>query len=258
MRELDLKVVAQWVNENIGEFHQKKIRALKNLTLRKLLKKKNPYLFRVKNITLAQELIEELVDAYLSSSEEKMFGDFLENLAIFVASQTCDGWKSSAQGIDLEFENEGVRYLVSIKSGVNWGNSSQHKQLERDFNNALRVVRQSNQTINVDAVLGICYGSARTSRVRNYLKVVGQSFWYFISGNKDLYTDIIEPLGYRAKEHNNAYLEQKNRILNELVRDFLNNYYKDGEIDWRSIVELNCGNLTSKREAEQVQESEEN
>lgn len=62
MRELDLKVVAQWVNENIGEFHQKKIRALKNLTLRKLLKKKNPYLFRVKNITLAQELIEELVD----------------------------------------------------------------------------------------------------------------------------------------------------------------------------------------------------
>ena len=28
-------------------------------------------------------------------------------------------------GIDLEFDKDGVRYIVTIKSGPNWGNSSQ-------------------------------------------------------------------------------------------------------------------------------------
>ncbi|MCP4361921.1 MAG: hypothetical protein GY796_28245, partial [Chloroflexi bacterium] len=45
----------------------------------------------------------------------------------------------------------------------------------------------------------------RTSYLRGYLKVVGQNFWYLISENKDLYTDIIEPIGYRAKQHNEAF-----------------------------------------------------
>jgi len=45
-------------------------------------------LFRAKNILTAGELMEGLRDAFLSSSEEKLFGDFLEDLAVFVAKQT--------------------------------------------------------------------------------------------------------------------------------------------------------------------------
>jgi len=39
----------------------------------------------------------------------------------------------------------------------------------------------------------------------DYLKKCGQSFWAFISGDDDLYTTIIEPLGHRAKERNEAF-----------------------------------------------------
>jgi hypothetical protein len=87
MKPLNLDEVCNYVNENIDAFHRRRIKITGTLTLRKLISK-NPYLFRAKNITRASELIEGTLGAFLSSSEEKLFGDFLEGLAIFVSSQT--------------------------------------------------------------------------------------------------------------------------------------------------------------------------
>ena len=117
-----------------------------------------------------------LLDAFLSSSEEKLFGDFLESLAVIVAGETCNGRKSSAQGVDLEFESNGVHYIVSIKSVPNWGNSSQHGKLEQDLKTAVARLKQSKHELNVQPVLGICYGKTRTGYLRGYLEVVGAEF----------------------------------------------------------------------------------
>lgn len=243
MKPLSLDEVREFVNANIVTFHEKKLKSLENLSLETLLKKKNPYLFRAKNVTVASELIEEILDAFLSSSEEKLFGDFLEDLAVFVNMRTCDGHKSSALGVDLEFKNSEIHYIVSIKSGPNWGNSSQQRRQEDDFKDAVKRLKQSQHTLNVQAVLGICYGKTRTSYLRGYLKVVGQNFWYFISGNKDLYTDIIEPIGYRAKEHNEIFLQGKGRLVNLFTQQFLDEYTDYGNINWAQLVALNSGNL---------------
>ena len=70
MNPLDLGQVREYVNENVVDFHQWRIRLLENLKLKDLLKK-NPYLFRAKNITKSQDLVEGLLDARLSSSEER-------------------------------------------------------------------------------------------------------------------------------------------------------------------------------------------
>ena len=88
----------------------------------------------------------------------KFFGDFLEDLAIFIASQTCSGHKSTAPGVDLEFENKGIYYIVSVKSGPSWGNSSQQSKLAEDLQKAVVRVKQSQHGANVQPVLGICYG----------------------------------------------------------------------------------------------------
>ena len=79
MKTIDLDKVKQFVNENIIDFHNKRIKSLEELKLIKLLKK-NPYLFKAKNINTASELISSLLEAFLSSSEEKLFGDFLSEL----------------------------------------------------------------------------------------------------------------------------------------------------------------------------------
>lgn len=83
MENINFLDVCEFVNENIVDFHQRRISSLENLSLQTLLKK-NPYLFKAKNITTANELITGLLDAFLSSSEEKLFGDFLEELAVFL------------------------------------------------------------------------------------------------------------------------------------------------------------------------------
>lgn len=243
MNPLDLDQVREYVNGHIVDFHQWRLRLLENLKLRDLLKK-NPYLFKAKNITRAQDLVEGLLDARLSSSEERLFGDFLEDLAVFIVGQTCRGHKSTAQGVDLEFVDAGVHYVVSVKSGPNWGNSSQHKKLAQDLRDALIRVKQSRVAARVEPVLGICYGKTRTKYTKaGYLKIVGQNFWYLISESRDLYIDIIEPIGYRAKAHNDAFFKRKDGIVNSFTNQFFQEFCDGtGAIDWVKLVEFNSGN----------------
>lgn len=242
MNPLNLDEVNEYVNAHIDTFHQDRLRKVSDITLKEVIDK-NPYLLRAKNVTKASELVEGALTAKLSSSEEELFGQFLETLAIFVAEKTTGGHKSGATGIDLEFDNEGWHYFVSIKSGTSWGNGSQQDKQEADFGTALKVYKQrKGQKTQADAIMGICYGKTRTNRVRGALKLVGQNFWTFISGNKDLYKDIIEPIGYKAKEHNENYDKALGIVTNKLTQAFLDEYTIEGEIDWGSLIEAVCGN----------------
>ena len=242
MEPLAPDAVRKYVNENIGVFHQGRIDSLNSLNMKRVLRK-NPYLFRAKNILTASQMVDGTMEAFLSSSEEERFGTFLEGLAVFVAEQTSGGHKSAVAGVDLEFANEGVHYIVSIKSGPNWGNAAQQNQLERELRDAVTRYQQRRRGANVQSVLGICYGKVRTSYLRGYLKLVGQNFWYFISEDKNLYTDIVEPIGYRAKEHNDEYERRKAEVANRMTKDFVDEYcHPSGAIDWDKLVHAACGN----------------
>lgn len=238
-----------YVNVNIQNFHNRRLDRLAQLTLRHLIQK-NPYLFRAKNVTKASDLIDQTMNAFLSSSEEKIFGDFLEGLALFIAQKTTvDAHKSTTSGLDIEFTMNGIYYVVSVKSGPNWGNSSQHRKLKDDFMSAQIRLRQSQIRINVVPILGICYGKAKSVWTDSgYLKLVGQNFWTLISGDRDFYTRIIEPVGYRAKEHNDQYILEKDRIANKLTKSFIDRFcLENGEIDWGKLVIANSGNYDLDR-----------
>ena len=116
MSQIVLEVARKFVKRNIGLFHDQRLESLKSLKLSKILQRKNPYLFKSKNILTSEILIKTLLDAHLSSQEETIFGDFLEKLAIFIAQNVFEGKKSSAEGIDLEFDREDeyeVKYCES-------------------------------------------------------------------------------------------------------------------------------------------------
>ncbi|GAB4487731.1 MAG: hypothetical protein Fur0016_01200 [Anaerolineales bacterium] len=85
-----------YVSQHIGEFHVRRLENLQSLKLEAILRRKNPYLFKAKNILTGAELVKTLLDAHLSSQEDAIFGEFLEGLAIFVSEQTCGGRKSAA------------------------------------------------------------------------------------------------------------------------------------------------------------------
>ena len=121
MNPIDLNDVVKYVENNISTFHEKRILSLDTLSLGKVLKRKNPYLFKAKHVLTAEEIVKGLLDAHISSNEETIFGDWLEGLAIFINDKVYGGWKSGIQGIDLEFNHKSNRYIVNIKSGPNWG-----------------------------------------------------------------------------------------------------------------------------------------
>ncbi|MCL4822724.1 MAG: cytosolic protein, partial [Anaerolineales bacterium] len=206
-----------------------------------VLNKKNPYLFKAKNINDAHDLVKLLLDAHLSSQEETIFGEFLEKLAIFVCGRVFDGRKSSAERIDLEFMRDDALYIVSVKSGPNWGNSGQVKRMVENFRQAKRILRSSNTKANIQAINGCCYGRDNKPDKGDYLKLCGQEFWRFISDSDRLFVEIIEPLDYQAKERTKEFLVEYSRNLNLFTQEFMDVFCIDGRIDWDKLVRFNSG-----------------
>ncbi len=239
---LNRKQLEQFVEQQLQAFHQRRLESLQSLNLRQILKRKNPYLFRAKNITTAHDLVKAILDAHLSSQEETLFGHVLEEIAVYVAGEVYGGKKSSAEGIDIEIQKDGVLYIVSVKSGPNWGNSSQIARMRNNFKQAARRLRQSRSVRNVIAVNGCCYGRDNRPDKGDYLKLCGQRFWEFVSGDPNLYVDLIQPIGRQAKQKNENFVKAYGGVLNKLERDFLADFVDaQGHISWDKLLQFNSG-----------------
>ncbi len=193
MNQINLNEIREYVEKNISIFHQKRLEYLtKKIDLDKILLQKNPYLFRAKNILTAQDLLKGFVDAFLQSQEETFFGESIEGLAIYVCSLVHGGKKSELTGIDLEFIKYDIIYIIEVKAGWNWGNSSQIEQLKINFENAKKILEQRTGK-KVIAINGCCFGKKKNKDPEKdgYYKICGQEFWELISGDKNFYIDII-------------------------------------------------------------------
>lgn len=239
MKKLNLRNVTKYVEINIDSFHQKRLDYVKSkVDLSEILRQKNPYLFRAKNILTAQDLIKGFLDAFLQSQEETLFGQFIEGLAIYVCNKVYGAKKSELTGIDLEFEKDGRIYIVEIKAGWNWGNASQIKQLKVNFQNAKDLLQKSTEN-QIIAVNGCCFGKSRKPEKDGYFKYCGQQFWELISDSENLYIDIIEPIGHKAKEKNEEFLLAYAQIVNKLTFEFSQKFCEDGIIDWEKLIKFN-------------------
>jgi len=204
-------------------------------------------------VLTAEQIVKGLIDAHISSNEETIFGDWLEGLAIFINSKVYDGRKSGITGIDLEFDNDGARNIVTIKSGPNWGNSSQIKKMVTDFKIAKKTLRTSNSQLRIVAVNGCCYGRDNNPDKGEYFKYCGQRFWEFISGDSDLFTEIIDPLGHKAKKKNDDFIKSYSKMINKFTREFANIFCKEsGEINWDKLVRFNSAMIDPKKNEQSI------
>jgi hypothetical protein len=237
---MDREDLIKFIEKNIQQFHQKRLDNLSKLKLNDVLKRKNPYLFKAKNQNTAADLIRSILDAHLSSQEEGIFGDFLEQLAIFICSKVYSGKISAAEGIDMEFERDDIKYIVSIKSGPNWGNNQQIRRMKQNFLQAMRILNKSK--MKIIAVNGCCYGKDNNPDKEGYYKYCGQRFWELISGEENLYIDIIEPLGNKAKEKNEEFGKEYSKVLNRFILEFSKEYCdSSGALMWDKLVKFNSG-----------------
>jgi len=229
-------------NEIALRFHDKLLRGLSTLKLKQLLKRKNPYLFRAKAVHVASELVTQILNAHLSSNEETIFGDFLEALAIHICAEAFGGRKSTTEGIDLEFERGNVRYIVSIKSGPNWGNSQQIKRMKANFAQAKKIAGKS----RLEAVNGCCYGKEAQTNKGTHFKYCGQDFWEHISGVDDFYQQIVEPLGTNARVRTEEFAMKYAQVVNQFTAEFIDDFCDaSGQINWDELLKFNSGRTST-------------
>lgn len=225
-------------------FYKKRLEKLKKLALKEVLQRKNPYLFKAKNIMTAAEFVESILAAYLSSQEETIFGDLLEGFAIYISSILYKGFKSGFKSIDLEFERENTYYIVGIKSGPNWGNSDQISQMQSSFKTAKEKLRNQGVQQEIVAVNGCIYGKDNNPLKKHvdpeklYYKYCGQDFWNFISGDDALYREIIVPIDKEAKQKDEVFKLAYVGKSNEMTQDFMASFMTEHQIDWIKLVDF--------------------
>ncbi|MBW4492693.1 MAG: hypothetical protein KME26_06305 [Oscillatoria princeps RMCB-10] len=239
------------IKQQLDVFYERRILTLSKLDLGKTLKRKNPYLFRALGIQKASEIVEQLLQAFMSASDESVFGTvFLEP----IAKQICGGITAGTSGLDVITETPEIYTVIQIKSGPNWGNSSQWKQLKRDFSEAQEEFIRKQLKKQFRALLGQCYGrrNSEPDARRIYAIRSGQAFWEEITGDSDFYLKLIRlmkdyPLQHRI-EFEKAWAQAVNRFELEFLKDFAT---PEGAIDWEKIVQLSSGKSPPKKKKKQ-------
>lgn len=234
------------IAELLEVFFSKRRESLKNLKLINTLGRKNPYLYRAAGVADASEIVEEILRAHVSSSDETIFGnDFFEPLAVWSAKEAnpdATVMTSDGEGVDvtMQIPSEGVVRPIAVKSGVNVFNAASKKKQGENFASLNR--RLAKIALRFDPVVGYCYGRKRqsTKSKATFREVAGQNFWEMLTGDSQFYIKIATymldtPVDCRP-DFQKAFDEAKNRFVLEFLKEFSN---ENGSINWDKLIAFN-------------------
>lgn len=201
---------------------------------------KNPFLFRIRTTGNAQDLAESVISAYLSSSEETIFGYMLKNIALIICRAGRGGEKSDLDHIDLVYTwPDNVQTIVQVRSGLNWGNARQRDTMVESFANAVHMHKQRS-TLQIRCVEGICYGKSEKCKLDKHWRISGASFWKEISAWEGAAQSIFKVVEEYAS---NGMQSMRNKAVNDMIEYFIKEGIatKEGEILWDKLFELAMG-----------------
>ena len=238
----DEQAVVQAIASALEIFYGTLIEKIDGLNIQKVMKRKNPYLYRAKAMQSATEIVDSVLTSFVSSSEETIFGNcFFEPIAIAASG----GNKALAEGIDIMIQNNETNTIsaIAVKSGPSVFNADSKKRQEQNFTAASKLAQQAKA--RYEAYIGYCYGKKKESgrgKPKMYQELAGKRFWAELTGDEDFYIKIIEYMGTMPEKYVADYKESYNRAANRLVREFANSFCReDGSIDWEKLVEFNSG-----------------
>ena len=236
------------IARHLIEFYKRRLQKIQELKLKDILRRKNPYLFKAIGTHSATDLVEGILSAYLSSSEETIFGDaFFEPIAKFVSG----GIVSPSEGVDIAIETNTTYKSISIKSGPNPFNSSQTKKQDDQFRTLMHRLQKLGKQF--DPILGHAYGRTSpqqsTKVKRIYRRLAGQAFWKEVTGDPDFYLKLLR---YMEEEiiirHREEYQEAWQIAVNKHVREFTQEFCDEsGRIDWEKLVRFNSAEVNPRK-----------
>jgi hypothetical protein len=228
------------ITQSLIAFYNRRLECLGTLKLRQVLLRKNPYLFKAIGTRNAYEIVNEILKAYLTASDEGLFGDaFFEPIAKAVSG----GVVSPSEGVDIAIETKDRYKAISVKSGPNPFNSSQVKRQNDEFETLRR--RLAKLRKQFDPILGHAYGKKSTpaTKIKVYRDVSGQRFWKELTGDPEFYIRLIALMEEEIiKKHREEYRDAYEDAMNRYVREFTNEFCEDGgRVDWAKLLRFNSG-----------------
>lgn len=231
--------VCNAIGTALTEFYRSLTKKLEVIDVDKILKRKNPYLYRAKGIHNASQIVSEILAAYVSSSEETVFGNsFFEPLAAAVSG----GQKAVTEGVDITVDKDNTIYSIAVKSGTSVFNADSRKRQEQNFQSAQKRAQQAKKAFY--PVVGYGYGKKRIApgKEKFYKEIAGKDFWYWLTGDPDFYIKIVSYMGVRPDEYAREFEEAYNKAENRMVRQFTIKYCNDdGSINWDALIKFNSG-----------------
>ena len=238
----DEKAVVQAISTALEMFYKSLIEKIDGLDIVKIMRRKNPYLYRAKAMENASEIVESVLSAFVSSSEETIFGNcFFEPVAIAASG----GNTALAEGIDLMIKEDDTNtiYAVAVKSGTSVFNADSKKRQEQNFIAASKLAHQAKA--RYVAIIGYSYGKKKDAgrgKPKMYQELAGKQFWAELTGDEEFYKKIVQFMGTLPEQYVASYKESYNKAFNRLVREFSIDFCReDGSIDWEKLVEFNSG-----------------
>lgn len=233
------------VSKLLDDFYERRIRTLKTLKLDKTLRKKNPYMFRAIGLQDASEIIDQLLSAYMSSSDEGIFGDaFFEPLA----KELSGGVSAPSEGVDIAIETDEMYKAIAIKSGPSvYNRDSKKKQNENFMSLRSRMLKLQK---HYEALVGYCYGRkvSEPNDKKIFRELAGQAFWADITGDEGVYVAIIQVMRNKPLEHKEQYMAEWAKAKNLFTREFIDKYCTEaGAVDWEKIVKFNSGRKPARK-----------
>jgi hypothetical protein len=235
-------ILEQKISDLLDIFFARRIDRLQQLKLDSRLSSKNPYLFRAIGVADASEIVKELLDAHISSSDETIFGNvFFEPLAKWVAAKSFEGQSgtavqvSGAEGCDILLTKPGQNEAIAVKSGPKVFNAQSRGKQILEFKKIDRILKKDGKLFL--ALVGYCYGRKKQKDVKDFTEMAGQKLWEHLTGEPDFYLRIIRLMRQKPIEHRPKFQEQYNNAKNLFVREFLTKYaLPNGSIDWDKLV----------------------
>ena len=239
---VDSKEIERAIGNALEEFYTSLLSKIDAISIGDIMKRKNPYLYRAKAIESAAEIVDSVLSATVSSSEETIFGNcFFEPLAIAASG----GNKALAEGVDIMVEDKesNTIYAIAVKSGPSVFNADSKKRQEQNFLAAQKLAQQARARF--EPIIGYSYGKKRQTgkgRPTIYRELAGQAFWEELTGDREFYIKIIGYMGKKPEIYVEKYRESYYKASNRLVKQFITLFCNaDGGINWDKLVKFNSG-----------------
>lgn len=233
----------------LAVIHAKRLKALQDLRLTALLNK-NPYLYQSHGHTRAENLVDALLAARISSSDETIFGnDFFEPLALWSAEAAEVPGRivtvSDAAGADITMMNDNFYYAIAVKSGTNIFNSQSSLGQSAEFKATQGRMRKLGKSFI--ALIGHGYGRKKSNPESAIDKKAGQDFWQLLTDEPDFYLRISDAIAQCASNNKLAYDKAYDARRATLVKEFFRDYTDiAGQVDWHKLVAMNSATVKPK------------